>query len=417
MNTGIWADLYKSLEKPKTTPVMTGFNANIDRVILVTPELLHALHRQAGQEFRTLVERLEHSMRYCSADEMVIDESSVFDSISGFFPAAGSLAIGGQAGIAAIQMHRLNVAPVTCVVPGAGPLTRKLLQEAGVCPLSFEQEAGDNPDSVHLVFEYDPGLVPVAEGVVPRSNRFIVSPAHDPSDVIVPEEREAAFLEKIAGCQRAFLSGYQYLRTEQEFVAAKRQLLWIRGVHSRMRTHVECVSGVLPRILPLLLDYILKNTDSIGLNEHELGVFSRALEAPEQKPPAVHGSSPVALVQDAVAFAHATGVPRLHLHTFGYYILIQKPGAGQPELSRNALLFAAHEAAGAAGGNNMALSQEGLRAYADIRTALGPDESPGIFRIGNWVMVIIPTLISKDVRKTTGLGDIISSTAFVADPF
>jgi ADP-dependent phosphofructokinase/glucokinase len=348
---------------------------------------------------------------------MVIQDPSVFPALSGFFSTTGSLAPGGQAGIAAIQISRLNVAPVTCAVPGTGPLTRTMLQDAGINPLSFGPEASDNPDRVHLVFEYDPGLVPVARGVVARSNRFIVSPAHDPSEVIIPEEQETAFLEQIAGCRRAFLSGYQFLKTEQEFVTAARQLVRIRSVHPRMRTHVECVSGVLPQIHPLLLEHILKKTDSIGLNEQELGIFTRALGRPEKNSPGVPRSSPVALVQDAINLAHATGVLRLHLHTFGYYILVKKPGTGQPELSRNALLFASQEAAGAAGGSRPIMSQDGLRAYADIRTAFGPDEMQGIFVTGDRIVVIIPTLIAHPVQKTTGLGDIISSTAFVADPF
>ncbi len=68
---------------------------------------------------------------------------------------------------------------------------------------------------------------------------------------------------------------------------------------SRMRTQVECVSGASPRILSLLLDHILKNTDSIGLNEQELGIFIQALEEPKQRFQTVPQSSPVALVQDA----------------------------------------------------------------------------------------------------------------------
>ena len=415
--TGTWADLYQSLQRPEPGPVMTGFNANIDRVIPVTRALLDDLRQQTGPGFGTLIDHLEQSMRHCSADEMVIEDPAVFHTLSGFFSTAGSLAIGGQAGIAAIQMRMLNIAPVTCAVPGAGPHTRTMLQDAGIIPLTFDPGTGDNPDIIHLIFEYSPGLVPVAGGVVPRSNRFIVSPAHDPSTVLIPGIREDSFLEQIATCRRAFLSGYQYLRTEQEFVTAARQLLRIRGVHPRMRTHVECVSGATPSVLSMMLDNILKNTDSIGLNEHELAMFIQALGAPDQRLSEVLPSSPVALVRDALALAHATGVPRLHLHTFGYYILVLKPGVGQPGLSRNALFVAARQTADAAGGSGQVLSREGLQAYSDIRTDFGPDESPGIFRIGDRIVVIIPTWISQNIKKTTGLGDILSSTAFVADPF
>jgi ADP-dependent phosphofructokinase/glucokinase len=47
----------------------------------------------------------------------------------------------------------------------------------------------------------------------------------------------------------------------------------------------------------------------------------------------------------------------------------------------------------------------------------GPDETPGIFRMDDRVVVLVPTYISHNVQKTTGLGDILSSIAFVADRF
>jgi hypothetical protein len=36
---------------------------------------------------------------------------------------------------------------------------------------------------------------------------------------------------------------------------------------------------------------------------------------------------------------------------------------------------------------------------------------------GDRIVIIIPTLIAHPVQKTNDLGDIISSTALVADPF
>jgi ADP-dependent phosphofructokinase/glucokinase len=122
-------------------------------------------------------------------------------------------------------------------------------------------------------------------------------------------------------------------------------------------------------------------------------------------------------VRDAVALADATGVPRIHLHTFGYYILILKSGTTQPEVSRNALLLAARVTADTAGGDDQILSREGLSACAAVREVFGPDKTPGIFRDDEHVVVLIPTYISQNIHKTTGLGDILSSTAFVADRF
>jgi ADP-dependent phosphofructokinase/glucokinase len=259
--------------------------------------------------------------------------------------------------------------------------------------------------------------VPVAEGVVPRSNRFIVSPVHDSSTIIIPKAFENSFLEQIATCRRAFLSGYQYLKTEQEFITAARQIRLIRRVHPCMRTHVECVSGADRDVMAMMLRHIFPHTDSIGLNERELGLFMHALRAPNPASPGVIPSSPVACVRDTIALAEATGVRRLHLHTYGYYILILKSEITQPEISRNALLFAARITADTAGLGDQVLSPEGLLAYAAIRDVFGPDELPGIFRNGERTVVFIPTYISHNIHQTTGLGDVLSSTAFVADRF
>jgi len=417
VNTGVWETLYQSLQEPQLDPVLTGFNVNLDRVIPVTPDMLRSFEHHTVPGFDALLDRLKHSMRYCSADEVFISEPSEYHQLTDSFSPSGTLAIGGQAGIAAVHLCRLGIPHVTCAVPGAGPKTCAILQNAGATPLTFDPRANDRPDIIHLIFEYSPRLVPLADHVVPRNNRFIVSPVHDSSTVIIPDDSVNAFLEQISDCRRAFLSGYQYLRTEQEFVTAARQIRMIRSVHPLMRTHVECVSGADRHVMAMMLRHIIPNTDSIGLNERELGLFMHALRASDPTSAVTLPSSPVVCVRDAIALADATGVPRIHLHTFGYYILILKSETKNPEVSRNALLLAARVAADTAGSGDQILSREGLLAYAAVREVFGPDETTGIFEVGNRVVIIVPTYISQNINKTTGLGDILSSTAFIADRF
>jgi len=418
VNAGIWEDLYQSVQKPQMDPVITGFNANIDRVIPLTPGLWRSFERHTVPSFDAILPRLKQSMRYSAADEVVISEPSEYLPLSEYFSRSGTLSLGGQAGIAAVHLHRLGIPSVTCALPGtAGPKTLALLENAGVIPLTFASGANNRPDVIHLIFEYTPHLVPLADGVVPRSNRFIVSPVHDSSTVLIPEASRDFFRERIGACRRAFLSGYQYLRTEREFVTAARQIRLIRGVHPLMRTHVECVSGAGPDVMALMLHHILPGTDSIGLNERELGLFMQVLQARDPASAAMKPSSPIACVRDAIALAGATGVSRVHLHTFGYYILILKSETPEPEVSRNALLLAARVAAETAGPGEQVLSREGLRAYEAVREMYGPDETLGIFRENDRIVLLVPTCISQNVQKTTGLGDILSSTALVADRF
>src|SRR5512137_884756 len=117
VNTGIWENLYQSVQKPHLDPVMTGFNANVDRIIRVTPALLRSFEQHEVPGFDAILPRLKQSMRFSAADEVVISEPSVYQNFSDFFSRSGSLAIGGQAGIAAGNLHRLGVPSVTCAVP------------------------------------------------------------------------------------------------------------------------------------------------------------------------------------------------------------------------------------------------------------------------------------------------------------
>ena len=416
MNADVWEGLYQSMRLPPMVPVLTGFNANLDRIIPVTTDLIRTLERrEPGREI--LRDRLLSSMRYSTADEWFVTDPTLYHDIAEFFPAAGTLTIGGQAGIAAVHLRRLGILSVVCAVPGAGPHTCDMLQDAGVIPLIFESGAGDRVDTTHLIFEYPPNLVPVAEQVVARSNRFIVSPVHDPLTVLIPDNAMNNFLDRIPSCRRAFLSGYQYLRKEHEFITAARQIQMIRSANPLMRTHVECVSVADQSVLAMMLRHIIPNTDSIGLNEYELGLLMHTQRGTAPKSAGSPPLSPVACVREAIALADATGVRRIHLHTFGYYILILGPGTIQPELSRNALLLASRITADTAGGDDQILSWEGLQAYTDVRAAFGPDQAPGIFKVGDRVLILVPTYISQNINKTTGLGDMLSSTAFVADQF
>ena len=125
--------------------------------------------------FDAVLGRLKQSMKYCSGDEVFISEPSVYSAFSEFFPVAVTLSVGGQAGIAAVHLHTLGVPSVTCAVPGPA-LTPVLFCRTPVSsPSHSDPRTGEPADSIHLIFEYPPGLVKVAEGVVSRSNRFIVS--------------------------------------------------------------------------------------------------------------------------------------------------------------------------------------------------------------------------------------------------
>jgi ADP-dependent phosphofructokinase/glucokinase len=418
MNPEQWQELYRTTKKPRLKDTVTGFSMNLDRIIPVTRDLLGSA-RFCHPDLTELRSRLIGSMRYSTAEEWFVADPDQYRRFSHHFTRSGSLAIGGQAGIAALHLSRLGVNRVVCAAPSHGRRSAVLLKNKGIVIPEFNAVPDTAVDTEHLVFEYAPGLVSPAKGVTPRNNRFIVSPVHKPSSVLVPEECMDRFLSACAPCQRAFLSGYQYLRSGTDFAVAADQIRRIRDQNPAMRIHIEWVSVMDEEILDGCIRYVLPCSDSLGLNEHELQILLRHLRcgALHHGPTGTEVLTPLQVVQGAVDLSAFLNIRRLHVHTFGYYILVLADRTGGAEQSRNALLYAAREVASAAGGTGAGISQEGVNAVHAVGVAFGTPSSPGIFPTGSRTLIIIPTLIAREISRTSGLGDILSSTAFVGDEF
>lgn len=404
MDEGYWAWLYGQVKAPCLNPAVVGFNVNIDRIIAVNRTLLDSPgFRSAG--FADLRSRLLQSMEHCTAEEWFVADPVLYARFTDFFSGTGSLAMGGQAGIAALHLARLGVPKVFCLAPSIGPEAVQILVKNGVRVPGHNSGAGTVPDTIHLIFEYQPGLVPPADGVVPRNNRFIASPDKTAENTILSGESLAAALPQISGCTRAFLSGYQYLHDESEFRRAADQIRAIRSCNPRMRVHIECVSVTDKTVLAGLMNHILPAADSAGMNEHELCLLLDQAGNP----------TPAGLVQGMLDLAARTGLSRIHLHTYGFYLLVTPEDRAAPETSRASLIHAARVVAGAAGGNGAVISTRGIEAVRQIAEVFRNGPAPGIFSAGQYRVLAVPTLIAAGIAKTTGLGDILSSTAFVSD--
>lgn len=411
-----WLELYRHVSPPVFKNTLTGFNVNLDCIIPVTTEFARSpvLERSENAE---LVQRLHHSMNYCTAEEWFLQDQSRYETLARAFLDCGTLTIGGQAGIAAVHLATLGIPEVICTAPCAGPATVRLLSNAGVCPLIFQRDPPGNLDAVHLVFEYQPGIIPLATGVQPRNNRFIVSPAHDKMSVLIPPDELDLFLARISSCQRAFLSGYQYLQSEEDFMVAADQLEQISTCNRDMRTHIECVSVTDRTVLTGLLHHIFPGADSIGLNEYELMLLLDCLSARHRGMVQNGVTSAPDLVNGAICICKHTGLQRLHLHTFGYYILVLDSCFRHTSDSLNSLLFASRTVAEMAGGAEAEISTEGTRALAQIAGRFDGELSTGTFFVEGYTVIVIPACTRRNISKTSGLGDILSATAFVADRF
>lgn len=416
MDDRIWQKLYDNISYRPLNRTIVGFNVNLDRIITVDRELLRSeLFNLPGlSELRS---RLLHSMRTCTAEEWFVTDTQTYQQYTRIFAEYGHLVIGGQAGIAAVHLASMGISDVLCIAHSVGPDTKKILDNAGVHLLDFKEVNRPSFDTIHLIFEYPPGLVPVADGVIPRNNRFIASPAHTPESVLMPVDNKNVFSAEISIYTRVFLSGYQYLQTDEEFAQAADSLLVMKKNNALMRVHVECVSVTDDKVINGFIHHILPVADSIGLNEHELVLLLHGLDSQNVEQGIFEIWSPIQLVNGALEACKKSGLKRLHLHTFGYYVLVLRNDCAHADVSLNALLYAAQAVARAAQGTHREISPAGISAYEEVNKKIGPQISPGVFRNSTHTIVMIPTIIAKDITKSSGLGDILSSSCFVADQF
>ena len=416
MDNETWKKLYREIRLPQLNPAVVGFNVNLDRIIPVTPAFLHSA-LPGHPALSALRSRLLHSMQTCTAEEWFVTDRVLYQQFTRIFAGTGTCAIGGQAGIAAVHLALAGVTDLLCIAHAVGPETGKILGNAGVRLLDLGSGNGNPSDITHLVFEYPAGLVPVDGGVVPRNNRFIASPVHGPESVLFPDDAMDAVMSAISRYNRAFLSGYQYLKTDDEFAQAADQIQSLKKSNNRMRVHIECVSVTDDMVIKGFVRHILPAADSTGLNEHELVLLLHTLD-PGNPAYGVSGIlPPVQLVKGAIMACRMCGLVRLHLHTYGYYVLVLRKDCADPAVSLIALLFASRAAARAAGGNSTDISEPGMDALLQVGEAFGPPVSPGIFSADGYLIIMVPTLIARNITKSSGLGDILSSTAFVADRF
>jgi len=399
-----WHRLYDACTAVSVDGAVTGFNANADRVIRIDRDRLERdpLFCRPGME--EIVSRVCRSMDRHEADEWFMDDGHRYAEIARAFGGEGEIRLGGQAGIAATHLASRITPRVAYYTPKAPAACRQAMERKGARALLPHPPGPPLTPSCHLVFEYPA----TEEG---RANRFIISPRERWSAPILPPEVHDDPGGYLDGCTRAFLCGYQYLEGGDAARTAARELSLLGG---HTRTHVECVALEDRDIRRSFVDHILPAAHSAGANEMELRALLRG--AGEQGRAQEIADGPGGLLEAALTLHRRIG-GRLHVHAHGYYLAVMDGEITDPARSRDALLRAAREAALRAGGGRPgALSAAGQRAVAALEETADRVVAPGVcMRDGRWV-IAVPALVAEPAVRTVGLGDVLSSTAFVCDP-
>lgn len=468
----VWEERYRSAWPAlgerigEAKGVVLGFHSVVDGLQRARPEWLSALSADPGlvaeverrfgevpQALATpadLVLGLFESMRTGKALQRMIRSEQLYDWVLANIGYERPR-LGGTSGNMANALAPLGLP----VLVYAYPFSRQLLSLFRPLPnLTVLVEEGgevrfvppgqvpapEELKALHLIIEYPEGYE-VEFGRVrfrtPRANRFIAGWNPTNSQLRINESFRRGLLATAGRFGHFIISGFHILAEEYPDGSTYRECLLpvaefareARAANPHLRLHCEFASIGSPLIRRGIFDWILPEMDSLGLNEVELPALLASAGEEGLAAECKAAESPVPFLEGARKVMERTGLARLHFHNLGYYFVLARPGYGDPADTREALLLtavlaAARTAGGRTGppeemaaGLSEPLSEVGLAALDALADHLGDLDfaGTGAGEFAGYRLTCVPTRIVKDPVLTVGLGDLISSAAFVFD--
>ena len=426
--------------------VLLAYNTNIDAIKYLNSADLERRIEAVGKEsvlrysdeLPEKITSLEHlfggilwSVRRGKAAELFVDSCTVRFYMKRW--GWDELRMGGQVGIMANLLGGVYNVPVIAHVPQLSRLQAELFKDGPIYVPKVEDGklrlvhprdfAGDEENCIHYIYEFPRGFR-VFDFEAPRENRFIgAADDYNPNVYIRPEFIEH-FEEIVEKAELGIISGLQTLTGDnyrEPFEELKRHLevLGRRNVP----VHLEFAFTADEKVRKALVD-VLGSFHSVGLNEVELASIMEVMGENEiaEKLLAHDPVDPLAVTEAMLKLAERTGVKRIHFHTYGYYLALT---AYKGEFVRDALLFAALAAAAKA-------KLGDVRSIDDIVKAMDVPVNEkaktveeklieeygmknGIAEVGAYQLSFVPTKIVENPKSTVGIGDTISSSAFVGE--
>jgi len=477
----IWHELYEDNITPalarlqSITGVILGFHsvidgikhvkaAEIESVLNANPDIKQEVLAKIDlvpieiSSPADMLAGLLYSLRAGRSFRMVIREESAFRWIMENF-GYDSLKLGGTSGCMANSLAPISIRKILVY---ANPLTKQLLELfTDNDNLFVATQIGDevqlkNPtkayqregiEAMHWGFEFSEGTTIKLDNLTltaPRTSRFY--PCWNPvnNKLQLLEAFKEGVLQYIDQFSHFIVAGYQVLSPDYPdgttcidyMLPTLEYLQELKNAKPELKLHFECDTIPADKIRKGILEYVLPQMDSIGLNEVELDYFIKDMRG--EKIGELGGAGSVEYYfQGLMELAELTGLKRIHFHNLGYYICIQSRDV-QLEQTRQAMILAAVIAAQRALTGDVTVrqaflsvgdvifeqvkeipfSQEGLEQMQVIAKHISVPSSffkTGIVEYNGYNVIFLPTKVVKNPALTVGLGDTISAVAFLAD--
>ena len=471
-----WQDIYATapaqLSKlQQVRGVASVFNANIDDVLKVSPDMLlkwmQELKADEWQVLNTGGKRIAEPTDVLRgfvecfskgiAQEWLVTDEAAFSWMRDNM-GYDRLQMGGQGGIIANVMAVAGAQRVyvhCASLPGqqAGlflglPTLLSTDQAGRLHPASQVDRGGDRP-LIHWILEFDKGAELTIGGLTltcPKSNRFIAT--YDPLNFVLAVDQgfDAALRDPAQPLDVILLSGYQMLTEPlaggapgsglQRIHDSWQKVQAWKDAHPGVVVHFEFASTQDQRIRRELADFLAVRADSVGCNEQELiGMLEVLGESAAVRE--CQALDSVGLFKGLLIVYERLKLKRIQLHMFGLYVTLIRPGAASegpafdPAANVRGMAFAATLAAAKAGTGSLedprnllwahghAVSEHSLKELraldAHLRAAhaaAGLSET-GLASAPGFEVAAVPTILIEKPVTLVGMGDTISSLSLV----
>jgi len=464
-----WNRLYTTalptnLQRIREVPgLVLGFHSTIDGLKRITAPIVEHLFQQSPDLLQQVKEQLDtvpteinspvdllvaliSSMRRGKALQLMIRNQETADWTMKHL-GYDEIRMGGTSGNMA---NALSPLPFRKILVYANPLTKEqaelFAEEPNLFVMTDQQELQPPRDAwketgiyaLHWIFEYQAGEtinLPGLKFTTPRANRFIAAwnPVNNKLQ-IKPSFKEG--LKKMAGAfSHMLISGFHILSetypdgtTWTDYLIPVAQYLkQLRSDYPHLKMHYEFASIASSQIRLGIVQHVLTVVNSLGLNEVELVALLQDIGETALAENIESQNSIRAVFAGLAKLMEITGLDRIHLHDLGYYLAITKRQYAGRETTLKGLLMSATLAASRAltgrigtdaeiaQGLDVPISETGLTKVKELADALAAKElaERGHTDLGQLCIAMVPTRVVPRPVITVGMGDLISSAAFI----
>ncbi|XP_005098113.1 ADP-dependent glucokinase [Aplysia californica] len=416
-----------------------GINSNID-VIVSGTELLNTLHISPAKrkDHATInnIGQLQEAFAYFfakgGAAERPFTDKAEYQRIIQAAETLGHVEhyIGGNAGLMAYTASNLFPDLKILFAGPVGPLLESLMPKTLEIPSSCKIAR----DEVHLIMEYKVGEK-WGDAEASVATRFIAT--YDESN------SKSLMLEPFFESLKAFkpdlilLSGLNILdgQTPEFFQQRLEKLITLsKEVPSTTPIHLELASMANKNFVKEIVEKVVPNVDSLGLNEQELVFSSKALNGPhsdhldgDSGQPDIHKISDIMLWM-LKSYGRSPKSPtarltRVHFHSLTFHIVAVAEGtwSNVDEAAAAGAQVAGLQACDVAQLQSDIVELKIPRKFhlysGDVERELDPRSPVMQWQKDGYMFVFSPVLVCKRPVKTVGLGDAISATGLVYSQF